>query len=138
MKLGICSCQASGEKWHEICLENFQVFYELRFLRKEEQQNFTRNFTAFSMATSTRGFRTKFHGSTSASLAEMKSIAQYESIVACLLDQLCQAPSDIMNHLLSFFREVVVASVLRAGSLVAVVDHACRVAVQVRHHKGNR
>ena len=45
--------------------------FELRFLRKEEQQNFTRNFTAFSMATSTQGFRRKYHGSTSARPAEM-------------------------------------------------------------------
>ena len=45
--------------------------FELRFLRKEEQQNFTRNFTAFSIATSTRGFRIKFHGSTSACPAEV-------------------------------------------------------------------
>ena len=45
--------------------------FELRFLRKEEQQNFTRNITALLMATSTRGFRRKVHGSTSARLAEM-------------------------------------------------------------------
>ena len=70
MKLGICSCKASGEKWCEICREKFRGIFELRFLRKEEQQNFTRNFTAFSMATSSRGLRRKFHSSTSASLAE--------------------------------------------------------------------
>ena len=60
MKLGICSCK----KWREI------TFFKLCFLRKEEQQNFTRNFMAFFMATSTRSFRRKFHGSTSARLAE--------------------------------------------------------------------
>ena len=40
--------------------------FELRFLRKEEQQNFTRNLAALFMATSMGGFRGKFHSSTSA------------------------------------------------------------------------
>ena len=71
MKLGICSCKgskASGEKWRENYRENFQALAGFVSRGKREQRNFTR---AFSMATSTHGFRTKFHGSTSASLAEM-------------------------------------------------------------------
>ena len=55
MKLGICSCKAPGEKGAKFVVKNLGTF-EFSFARKEEQQNFSRNFTAFSMATSTRGF----------------------------------------------------------------------------------
>ena len=69
MKLGICSCKASDEKRHDICREKKkQGPFKLRFLRKEEQQNLTRNFTASSMMTSTHAFRRSFHGSRGDSL----------------------------------------------------------------------
>ena len=51
--------------------------FRASFPEEEEAQNFTRNFTAVSMATSIRGFWRKFHGSTSASLAEMKLEVRY-------------------------------------------------------------
>ena len=81
MKFCICSCKCQIS-WHlqlqsvwwkmawNLSWKSLGTF-ELRFLRREEQQNFTRYFTAFGMATSTRGFRRKFHGRTSARRAEM-------------------------------------------------------------------
>ena len=69
MKLGICSGKAPREK--SVVTHSGGTF-ELRFPRKEEQQNLTRSSTTFSMAPSTRVFRRICHGSTSASPAEAK------------------------------------------------------------------
>ena len=82
MKLGILWLQSVWWKMAWNLSWKMLGTFELRFLRKEERQNFTRNLTAFSMVTSTRGFRRIFHGSTSASLAEIqKSLRVHQILV---------------------------------------------------------
>ena len=38
MKLGICSCRTSREKWREICREKYWALSELRFLEKRSSK----------------------------------------------------------------------------------------------------
>ena len=44
MKLGICSCKASGEKWRENCREKILGTFELRFLRQEDSPEISGHF----------------------------------------------------------------------------------------------
>ena len=52
--------------------------FQASFPEKKEREttNFRQKFPALSMVTSTRGFRRKFHGSTSASLARTTDVSE--------------------------------------------------------------
>ena len=63
--------------------------FRASFPEEEEHQNFTRNFTAFFMAVCTSGFRRKFHGSTSASLAKMKFFSKVFRVLFLLNPSHC-------------------------------------------------